>query len=423
MAGYHIPYGRGTLEFALPDSVAVTELRPTDRRGAKDPMAAVEAALDAPLGGFAWSWLRPGSTVAIAVNDKTRPVPHGVLLPPLLSRLEAAGVSPSQITLIIATGTHPVMSTEEFSQVLPEDIIRRYPVICHDSDNTRRLVSLGITGRGTPCTINRDFTEADFRIVVGNIEPHQFVGFSGGVKSAVIGLGGPETINANHRLMQEEGAGLARLEGNPVREDIEELGRLVGVHFALNVVMNGRKEIVAAFAGAPDSVVNAGVDLVGEIFGVECPQAGDLVVVAPGGHPKDINLYQAQKSLTAARRVAEPGASIILVAACPEGTGSPHYEQWVSHRSSHREVIEDFRREGFRIGPHKAFQIARDAIDRSALLVSEMDGERVRRLLLEPAGNLQAAIELLVARHGTPKHAIILPYGNATVPTLARRSS
>ena len=46
--------------------------------------------------------------------------------------------------------------------------------------------NLGATGRGTPVRINRDYLRADLRIVVGNIEPHQFVGFSGGVKSAAL---------------------------------------------------------------------------------------------------------------------------------------------------------------------------------------------------------------------------------------------
>jgi len=38
---------------------------------------------------------------------------------------------------------------------------------------------------------------------VGDIEPHHFQGFSGGVKSAAIGLAGRKTIDINHRLMMD----------------------------------------------------------------------------------------------------------------------------------------------------------------------------------------------------------------------------
>ena len=40
---------------------------------------------------------------------------------------------------------------------------------------------------------NRAYAEADVKIVVGTIEPHQFAGFSGGVKTAAIGLAGKRT--------------------------------------------------------------------------------------------------------------------------------------------------------------------------------------------------------------------------------------
>ena len=85
-----------------------------------------------------------------------------------------------------------------------------------------------------------------------------------------------------------------------------------------------------------------------------------MVIASPGGHPKDINVYQAQKAVSSAARIVRPGGTIILAAACPEGSGSPHYERWVSGKHSREEVIEAFRTEGFRIGPHKAFQLARD---------------------------------------------------------------
>ena len=68
------------------------------------------------------------------------------------------------------------------------------------------------------------------------------------------------------------------------------------------------------------------------------------MISSPGGHPKDINLYQAQKGLAHAALITRPGGTIILAAACPEGTGSPHYEEWMRGKKSYAEVFEAFRR-------------------------------------------------------------------------------
>src|SRR5204863_8355596 len=134
-------------------------------------------------------------------NDKTRPVPHSLLLPELLHALAHIGISPHAISFVVATGLHEPMSETEFPVILPAEILRRHRVVSHDSRRKENLVQRGRTARGTPVWINRAFAEADLRIVVGNLEPHQFVGFSGGVKTAAIGLAGPETINHNHAFM------------------------------------------------------------------------------------------------------------------------------------------------------------------------------------------------------------------------------
>ena len=138
MPDFRLPYGKTHLEFSLPDAWAPELIAPRDVPGAADPLAEVSAALDvAPLADRLSSFvLRPSSSVAIAVNDKTRPVPHHLLLPPLLRRLEEAGIAPERITLIIATGTHAPMPPEEFGLVIPPEILARYPVVSHDCDAT-----------------------------------------------------------------------------------------------------------------------------------------------------------------------------------------------------------------------------------------------------------------------------------------------
>ena len=89
MRAFSVPYGKEALTFHLPDEMHVDVIEPPEAAAAVDPLDAVEAALHAPLGGVRLSSFRGARSAAVAINDKTRPVPHDYLLPPLLHRLEA----------------------------------------------------------------------------------------------------------------------------------------------------------------------------------------------------------------------------------------------------------------------------------------------------------------------------------------------
>lgn len=423
MPTIQVPYAKTTLTATLPDDRRIEMLSPREVVAAPDPMAEVERALAAPAGGKALSDFTQIRSVAIAINDKTRPVPHQYLLPPLLAQLDAMHISPQRITLLIATGTHPVMPPEEYAWILPQRIIQQYPIICHDITDEDSLMHLGTTSRGTPVYVNRAYMQADLRIVVGNVEPHQFMGFSGGVKSAVIGLAGKETINHNHAMMLQPQAAIGRYDDNPMRQDVEEMGRMVGVHFALNAVLNDKKQIVRAFAGEPVALMHEAIPRMREIFQREVSAPFDVLVVSPGGYPKDINVYQAQKALGHASLVMRDGGTVILCAACNEGTGSTAYETWVMNERirTHEDVFKHFADEGFRVGPHKAFQISRDASRMQVMLISQMPDEFVRRLLLHPLPDLQTALNKALASLPADGRIGVMPIANATIPVLAEQ--
>jgi nickel-dependent lactate racemase len=416
---YRLPYGHGVLECDLTAASAlghrIEVVEPAAAVPAEDPAAEIASALDsAALPEYR------GGGCAIAVNDRTRPVPHDLLLPPLLDRLDRAGVRPEEVLFIIATGTHAPTPEAQFGDTLPAGILRRYRVVSHDAHDEQRLVALGRTSRGTPVRINREYLARELRIVVGAIEPHQFVGFSGGVKSAAIGLAGYETIGRNHSMMSDPLAQIGRYDGNPCRQDIEEIGSQIGVHLALNVMLGDGKRLIRALAGPPLEVMRQGIALVRLFNQVEVDAPFDLVIASPGGHPKDVNVYQAQKALAHAALITRPGGVILVAAACPDGSGSQAYEAWLGGpgMTSDEAVLERFAREGYRIGPHKAFQIARDASRFTVRWHTSMPPDLAARLLLAPAATLQSAIDEAAGRLAPASRIAILPRANATLPVL-----
>jgi len=411
-----VPYGRSFLTAKIPNDYNVDIIEANAIPPATDPIALVQSALNNLLGDISWANFSQACSVGIAINDKTRPVPHHLLLPPLLERIAALGIPNSKVTLYIAMGAHPPMTLNEFPSILPTDILQRYHVVSHASENEELLVYLGRTSRGTPVWVNKGFYQSDFKIVIGNIEPHQFAGFSGGVKTAAIGLAGLKTITSNHSLMTHPDAQLGEYETNPARQDIEEIGQKIVVHLALNAILNKDYQIIYALAGTPREVMLAGLELSRQVCQVAVQQKYKLVISAPGGHPKDINVYQSQKGLAHAALVTRPGGTIILAAACPEGTGSLHYEKWMHEKHSYTEVLKCFSTEGFRIGPHKAYQIARDASQVHLLVCSDMDPAFARTLLLNPVQDLQTAIDISLVDIQLGEYIGIIPHASSTIP-------
>lgn len=422
MQTFTFSYGHDSVVFHLPDTIQADWIEPAYVQAPQDPIAVIQAALENPIDHIPLSTWRNAGSIAIAVNDKTRPVPHEYLLAPLLENLRHLGIPDDSITFFIATGTHTPMPPEEFARILPEAIYGRYKVMSHNCDDADNLVFLGTTSRGTQVVANRRFIEADLRIVIGNIEPHHFAGFSGGYKTAAIGLTSRQTITHNHAMLVEPEARIGSYALNPLRQDIEEIGDIMGVQFALNAFLNGKKEIVDAVSGNPRAVMQAGIPISQKICQVQGFEGSyDLVIASVGGAPKDINFYQSQKALTHASLFTRDAGVIILAAECPEGSGNQAYEAFMQGVASPYEAFEKFRTLGFRVGPHKAYQVAREAARVKIILVSSMPAQLVSRLLLTPAMSVDEAIlmaqSILSTTPGAASlRAALLPRATNTIP-------
>ena len=416
MRTFTLPYGNTQLSFHLPESCQVEEVLPRVPNMPEDADRVIETALQNPLGSISLGEFAKDSTIAIAINDKTRPVPKPNPLRFLLRHLEDQGFAREKITLFIGSGTHTPMTEQEYPPILDEDIIANFRIRVHDCDHSP-MVDLGKTSYRTPIRINREYYESDLKLAVGNIEPHHFMGFSGGVKTVAIGLAGRETINLNHAMLIREHTRSGVYHINPMRQDVEEIGRKAGVHFVLGSILSEEKKIMQSFFGDPRAVMIAAIPIIREVFGHPVAHPYDLVIASPGGAPKDINLYQSQKGLTHAARIAKDGGWVILLAACPEGSGSLSYEDYIKSVDSHEAVLNDFRSGFFKVGPHKAFQIARDAVRVRIVLVSGIAPQDVKQWKITPSQpeKLQVLLDWLIAQLPINPRIAVLPGATRTM--------
>ncbi|OPY48916.1 MAG: hypothetical protein A4E49_03287 [Methanosaeta sp. PtaU1.Bin112] len=345
------------------------------------------------------------SSASILASDITRPAPSHLMLPPLINRLEDLGVR--DLKIIFGLGTHRRMTPDEEHLLLRD--CTALPRMQHDPSN---CVYLGETGRGTPVEVLETALSSDLIIATGNIEYHYYAGYSGGAKAVLPGISSERSVVKNHELMRDPNSITGRVD-SPVRQDMEDAAGIAGLDFILNVVLNGRKEVVQSVAGDYISAHRTGAATVDRMYRRSVEPA-EIVVTCAGGKPKDLNLFQAQKALDNAKNAAVPGGSIILVAECSEGLGHPVFERWAREANSAEDCWERFGRE-YEFGGHKAAFLAKESMQHHLILVSALPKDQAEMCFFQPAKTLEQALELARARQGKDARLLAMPHGNLTL--------
>ena len=406
-------YGQGEQIVNIPDENLLGVLMSNTVTHERTGTAAVEYALDHPIGaGKLEDLAAPDKKIAIIASDITRPVPSYVVIPPIVERLLAAGCKAENISIVFALGSHRKHTEEEKQKLVGKWLYET--VACIDSDPDD-CVRMGITDAGTPVDITRSVAEADVRICTGNIEFHYFAGYSGGAKAIMPGVSTRDAIQNNHSMMVQEAACAGNLDTNPVRQDIEQAGKICGIHYIVNVVLDEHKHIVYAVAGDTVLAHRDGCAYLDTMYRKPIAQQADIVVVSQGGAPKDNNLYQVQKALDNAKHAVRKGGTVILIGACIEGLGSQTFEQWLLSADTPESMISRIHTQ-FQLGGHKAAAIAMVLQNASIDLVSEMDPDFVQSIFLNPQPSAQAAFDAAMEKYGKNATVLAMPFGGSTLP-------
>ncbi len=399
--------------FTLPQENLMEVLTPNPFTPELTGQDAVREALAHPIGTKrVGELIHPGEKTVIITSDITRPMPSAVVLPVLLEELFAAGISPEDLTIVFALGSHRPHTEAEKIKLVGEEVYRK--VRCVDSD-PNDCVHMGQTKAGTPVDITRVVAQADRRICLANIEYHYFAGYSGGAKAIMPGVSTRQAIQKNHSKMVMPQASVGVVENNPVRDDLEEAIQYCPIDFILNVVLDEHKQVVKAVAGHYIQAHREGCRYLDGLYKVSIPQLADIVVVSQGGYPKDLNLYQTQKALDNAKHVVRPGGTIILVGSCKEGFGEKTFEEWMTHAKSPQELIDRIQKD-FRLGGHKAAAIALVQQKAQISLVSLLPEEQVRQMSCVPYPSVQQALDEALKQYGPQAKVLVMPYGGSTLP-------
>lgn len=420
---YSLAYGRGTISVDLPEKNVVKVLGIQSADVLPEPTEEVRRKLIKPNAAEPLAKIAAGKKSAcIVICDITRPVPNKIILPPVLQTLENAGISDSEIVILVATGLHRASTPEEKLEMLGETIVNRYRVEDHDARNKNEHDYLGNSTHGIPVWIDRRYLNAEVKILTGLIEPHFMAGFSGGRKSICPGIAAAETIGHWHspKFLEHKNARFGCLENNPVHEEQMEIARKSGCDFIVNVVIDHHRQILAVVAGEMDKAHLEGVEIARKSVTDTVKNPVDVVITSAAGYPLDKTWYQAIKGIVGAVEIVKQGGTIILVAACDEGLGSKAFEEIVTRFPTIDAFMEAILAERFYVADQWQIEELAKALRKGKVkIVSDgLPPEVFQKYYVTPSPSLEQAVADAFAEYGTNMTIAVMPDGPYVLATV-----
>jgi lactate racemase len=347
-------------------------------------------------------------------------LPSDRLLPWLFEEL--SHVPPENVTIVNGTGSHRPNTEEELAAMVGREVISNYRLVNHNAHDPNTLAFAGRSPEGRDVYMNREYVEADRRLVLGFIEPHFMAGFSGGYKGVFPAVADIDSIMHYHRASV---IGHARstwgvLEDNPTQIQIRENGSLLPVDFLVNVTINRNKEITGYFCGEVLAAHEKGCEANKASVMVACEREYPIVVTTNGGYPLDQNLYQAVKGMSAAYQIVSDGGLIVSASRCNDGfPNHGNFRTMLLEHPSPQEMLETIYSPGFSKFDQWQVQLFALILQRARVgLYSEMPADDVRSAHLRPITDIADAISEELERIGEDAPVAVLPEGPMTVPYL-----
>ncbi len=399
MKEYTFHYGRGTKRFSLDESKVIKEIRMPETPVMEDIPKGVLDAIYHPIGTEPIDKLiKPGQTVTFICNDPTRVANSFDFMPVLVNELNKLGIPDENMQIVFSLGTHRLMTHEEMVE--------------------------GVTSRFTPVLINKRICHSDHIILTGTIVHHYFSGYGGGRKAVLPGCAAMETVRHNHSFMLDPASGIGKMEGNPVYDDqmegvalwAEAMKKRGTSVFLFNAILDAEHRFLRMFAGDYIAAHKEACKFVDQVYGVKIPKQADVVIASCGGYPKDINVYQMQKTMDNAVLACREGGVVILLAECEEGSGSAVLEETCKRLGS-IEAIEKEIKDRFVIGANKAYAVTRLFKKAHFILVTALDRQMAKDMLFD--GAVDTVEEALAAAEkyvGKDYSVVLMPTGSLTVP-------
>lgn len=411
-----LPYGRTEVSVRVRDEDLLGIVQLNEKPSSIDPRAEIERAVESPVGGNRLGD-RVGSedTVAIVLGLNEPKVAVSVL-ESVLKELRISGVKDSNITVLVGSAVWAPANREQISSLLKEshEEVRTF-LHNHLAGDT---VLLGETSSGITVHMNRIFAESKVKLLIGEISVNCLTAYTGGPETLLRGAAGIETVRQCYAKIADPNSKIGIIERNPVFEEMRRIAEVAKVDYAVDAVLNSKRELMAAFAGNLDDVFAQGVKLIDEMCRVQIDNKADVAVVSAGGAPYDTDLHGAYRAIHTALDLVKKDGALVLVAECAGGFGSEVFYEWMTRFRESKEMEKEIKR-NFKIGAEVAYFLNK-ALEYSRIyLVSVMPDYYANGVFrMRTARNVNAALQSAIRAVGKDSKIFVVPQGSSILPVV-----
>jgi len=400
-----LPYGKTEVHISVPlkSLMGIAEIK---AEAAPEPEKEIAASIQNPIDSKRPVELAPkGKRVALAL-DGDLPSPYiGFAAERVIAELLEAGITGRDILVIISPSTTGTVRADLHEQL---KTLERFEVKI-----TQHSWTQGNVKQVGDWLINKDFLEADLRIILGEVKPDPIAGYSGGSSILFPGLADIGTIESRLRQTFNPESRFAVLGGNPVQVASREILNLVGVDFAVNIVSDPKGMPMKVFSGAPDKSWRSAVELAEKIYTTPI-ERGEAVVVSAGGYPYDRTLYRANLTVENVARLRRREATVILLAEASEGYGDLSFYKYMTEYKDIRNLERSLRMK-WTMGGEAAYRLRKVMESGQLVLVSMIPDNIARALNLKVTRTASDALNYANKRAGKELKVVVVPFGSVTI--------
>jgi nickel-dependent lactate racemase len=318
------------------------------------------------------------------------------------------------------------MNEPDLVRKVGEDTYRRYRCLPHDAFDDANMTFIGLSPRGTPVWINRLVAEADFRVAVGRVGPHNTHGYEGASKMITPATSYWLTVLRNHSTNFSPYAEYGSYEHNPSRQDTDDIGTMVGLHYIVNFAVNRRGEPFRGFAGHYLAAHRAGIAWGDRhVWAAETGGRADITLASPGSQVgvSGFGGSYVEYAAIGTRR----GGSVIFLNEQPDGERelTPFQREMASW--SFDDIFKEHERRDQQRSP-------REISDRCKAIRGEYYARRpgyhcdlvqvgapvskatAERRGIRTAASVERALAEALEKHGRDARVLVLPEAATTLP-------
>lgn len=354
-----------------------------------DATAAVRAGLTQPLDFPPLSSaLVQGDRVVLAID---RGLPQSAeIVSGIWPVLAESGIRPQDVLILQPGGWTSASQRLDPRNLLPETVRSAVRWEIHDPTIEGACGYLATTADGERIYLSHKILEADFvlPVTLAGFDPLQ--GTRSPMSVLYPGLSTPEAFAKTHGQGHRE---LRPEDDRPMRQRIEEIGWLLGVQFAVQLIPGGRRGTTGdVLAGGAEAVQRQVLKQLNEGWRVQWPARAETVIVTVPTVGESATWQDVGLAVDVARNVVEHGGKIVVLSDLQAPPG-PGMEQ-LRGQASPRAALQPLREQA---PPdlQAAAQWAAAADWARIYLLSRLDSDLVEELFAVPLRDVSEVERLL----------------------------